>query len=594
MSLIGEAALSALFEALFVKFNTSFDLKLNGGKQIRKEIEYWEQTLKNMHTVLSNAEERQIKDQLVKFWLADLQDLAYDVDDILDEFATQALGSKLMSNESQASLNKVQKLVPNFCTVSSSLHPTAIMFNNKLMSKIKHITKRLKHLETQKGILQLIGFRVPAKMVANRPPSTSLVNEAQVYGRGKDKEALINLILRDGDNDGASGSKIIITTRSSNVASIVKTVSDFSLEKLSDDDSLAMFVHHALGARDFSGHLNLKEIGLGIVKKCNGLPLATKTIAGLLRGRMDPDAWKDILEKVDMVLTSTLPLPQGVFLTRESFLQQHPLPSSPFKPCCSSSSHHHHNNNSNHRRRNHAFSLIQDSAIIACLRANRQFPLRSSSMSIFNMIFADQAMGAARAAVSGGIEVLEIVRSTPGVFEVLKTLVKEYPTKAFGVMILPLTVMYLEILQVGTVLNVEDTKTAINAGAKFLMSPATVKDIIDDVQDADVLYIPGVMTPTEILSAYNAGAKIVKIYPVSALGGTRYISAIMKPFSHIPMVASQGITLDSVGEYIAQGAISVVLSDAIFDKGAMSQNNFNAIHQLAKSAALQGKSAVER
>ncbi|XP_021296723.1 uncharacterized protein LOC110425962 isoform X2 [Herrania umbratica] len=238
-------------------------------------------------------------------------------------------------------------------------------------------------------------------------------------------------------------------------------------------------------------------------------------------------------------------------------VQQHyfapSLPPYPFKPCCSSSS----------RNHNHTFSLIQDSAVIGCLRANS----------------AEQAMEAARAAVNGGIEVLEIVRSTPGVFEVLQALVKEYPTQAFGV---------------GTVLNAEDAKTAMKAGAKFLMSPATVKDIMDDVQDADVLYMPGVMTPTEIFSAYNSGAKIVKIYPVSALGGTRYISAIMKPFPHIPMVASQGITIDSVGDYIAQGAISVVLSDAIFDKEAMGQNNFNAIHQLAKSAALQGKNAVER
>ncbi|XWS65430.1 hypothetical protein CRYUN_Cryun05aG0112200 [Craigia yunnanensis] len=108
---------------------------------------------------------------------------------------------------------------------------------------------------------------------------------------------------------------------------------------------------------------------------------------------------------------------------------------------------------------------------------------------------AEQAIEAARAAVNGGIAVLEIVRSTPGVFEVLQTLVKEYPTRAFGV---------------GTVLNAKDAKTAINTGAKFLMSPATVKDIIDEVLD-DVLYIPGVMTPTEIFSAYNAGAKIVKV-----------------------------------------------------------------------------------
>ncbi|KHG01104.1 KHG/KDPG aldolase [Gossypium arboreum] len=143
-------------------------------------------------------------------------------------------------------------------------------------------------------------------------------------------------------------------------------------------------------------------------------------------------------------------------------------------------------------------------------------------------------MEAARAAVNGGIAVLEIVRSTPGVFEVLQALANEYPTKAFGV---------------GTVLTAQDAKTAMKAGAKFLMSPAT--DILDDVRDTDVLYMPGVMTPTEIYSAHNAGAKIVK------------------------------------------GAISVVLSDAIFDKEAMNQNNFDVVNRLATSAAVQGKIAVE-
>uniref|UniRef100_M1CPY2 KDPG and KHG aldolase n=2 Tax=Solanum TaxID=4107 RepID=M1CPY2_SOLTU len=68
-------------------------------------------------------------------------------------------------------------------------------------------------------------------------------------------------------------------------------------------------------------------------------------------------------------------------------------------------------------------------------------------------------------------------------------------------------------------------------------------DILVGVSESDVLYIPGVMTPTEILSAFSAGAKIVKVYPVSALGGVGYISALKRPFSHIPMVASQGITI---------------------------------------------------
>ncbi|KAF4346467.1 hypothetical protein G4B88_019977 [Cannabis sativa] len=116
---------------------------------------------------------------------------------------------------------------------------------------------------------------------------------------------------------------------------------------------------------------------------------------------------------------------------------------------------------------------------------------------------------------------------------------------------------------------------------------------MDGFQNGEVLYIPGAMTPTEILSAHDSGAKIVKVYPVSVLGGVQYISALKKPFPDISMVASQGITIDSVGEYIANGASSVVLSDAIFDKEAMAQNNFNVIRQLAHFATLQASQVLE-
>ncbi|MED6144759.1 hypothetical protein PIB30_018431 [Stylosanthes scabra] len=155
---------------------------------------------------------------------------------------------------------------------------------------------------------------------------------------------------------------------------------------------------------------------------------------------------------------------------------------------------------------------IENSGVIACLRANS----------------AEVAYEAANAAIAGGISVLEIVMSTPGVFEVIKQLVKEHPIMALGV---------------GTILRIEDAKAAVNAGAKFLMSPAIVKDVMYYIQSGEVLYIPGTMTPTEILSAYDAGAKIVKIYPVSALGGSQYISALKKPFPKLSMVASQGINL---------------------------------------------------
>ncbi|KAK7295336.1 hypothetical protein RJT34_18243 [Clitoria ternatea] len=206
---------------------------------------------------------------------------------------------------------------------------------------------------------------------------------------------------------------------------------------------------------------------------------------------------------------------------------------------------------------------IKNSGVIACLRANS----------------AEVALEAANAAIAGGISVLEIVMSTPGVFEVLQQLVKEHPTTALGV---------------GTILRIEDAKTAINSGAKFLMSPAIVKDIMDYyIHSEEILYIPGTMTPTEILSASDAGARMVKVYPVSALGGFQYISAIKKPFPHVSMVASQGITIDSIGDYISRGASSVVLSDAIFDKEAIAQHNFDKIYNLAYSATLLANKACK-
>lgn len=210
-----------------------------------------------------------------------------------------------------------------------------------------------------------------------------------------------------------------------------------------------------------------------------------------------------------------------------------------------------------------ALSAIQNSGIIACLRAES----------------AELALEAARAAFNGGITVLEIVMSTPGVFEVLQELVHDYPKRTIGV---------------GTVLNPADAKDAVNYGAKFLMSPVMVKGILDNVSCCQALYIPGAMTPTEILTAFSCGAQMIKVYPVSALGGIRYMAALKKPFPQVPMIASQGITTDIFEEYIAHGATAVVLSDAIFSKKAMGEKNFEAIYELSHFVASRATKAVER
>ncbi|CAM0907985.1 unnamed protein product [Alopecurus aequalis] len=203
-----------------------------------------------------------------------------------------------------------------------------------------------------------------------------------------------------------------------------------------------------------------------------------------------------------------------------------------------------------------ALAAILRSRVIGCLRAQD----------------AETARQAAHAAIRGGVSVLEIMMSTPGALEVVKDLRRSYPSLTFGV---------------GTVLNADDAKKAIRAGAQFLMSPGTVMEILCDLEESEVLYIPGVLTPTDVISARDAGAQVVKVYPVSVMGGERYMSALKKPFPLLPMVPSQGIAIGSIESYMEAGASAVVLSDAIFDKELTGDREFIGISVLANLATVE-------
>ncbi|EOY13605.1 LRR and NB-ARC domains-containing disease resistance protein, putative [Theobroma cacao] len=404
MSVVGEAALTAFLDGLFGKLSSSDFLNFVTEKQVRKELNKWEMKLRDIRAVLDDAEGKQMmlpQYQCVKNWLADLQDLAYDVDDILDEFGTQALGRKLTSlEEPQGIKNKVQKIIP------TRFSPKTFMFNNKLMSKIKEISARMNDLATKRIQLELRGINEGARSdtIKQGLQPTSLVDETRVYGREEEKKALLELLLsNDGTNNEASvipiigmggigkttlaqlvyndtsiqnsfqdkawvrvsddfdaimitktilqsiiapddsctnindfnllqvklkeklagkkfllvlddiwnenyddltillspfgvGTKILITTRSHKVSSIMGTVKAYLLQQLSEEDCLSVFAQHALRAKDFSGHPELKEVGEIIVKKCNGLLLAAKAIGGLLRTSLDYEAWKCISE----------------------------------------------------------------------------------------------------------------------------------------------------------------------------------------------------------------------------------------------------------------------------------------------------------
>ncbi|XVF18411.1 hypothetical protein REPUB_Repub11eG0019100 [Reevesia pubescens] len=401
MSIVGEAALTVLFEHLFRKLASSDFLNFVSEKQVRKQLEEWRKILPGIQAVLNDAEEKQMKDGTVKIWLADLQDLAYDVDDILDEFSTQALRHQLQGRDDKASSSKVRKFIPTCCTTFTS---SAFMFNNQMICKIEEITTRLNSLTLRRSQLELRetnGGGIRSKEMKPRLQPTSLVDEAHVYGREIEKLKMLDLLKNsDGGEDGVAvipifgmggigkttlaqlvynddsinnlfdlkawvcvsddfdaihitktilrsissepcdqndlnllqvklkeklsgkklllvlddiwnenyydwiilcspfgaGTKIIVTTRSEKISSTVVTVEPFPLHQLSYNDCLSIFTKHALGAKDFSGHPELKEVGENIVRKCNGLPLAAKAIGGLLRSAMDQHAWRNVSE----------------------------------------------------------------------------------------------------------------------------------------------------------------------------------------------------------------------------------------------------------------------------------------------------------
>ena len=147
MAFVGEALLSSFFETLFQRLLSSDLLDFARQVQVHAELNKWENTLKEIHVVLEDAEEKQMEKQVVKIWLDDLRDLAYDVEDILDDLATQALGQQLMV-ETQPSTSK--SLIPSCRT---SFTPSAIKFNDEMRSKIENITARLEHISSRKNNL---------------------------------------------------------------------------------------------------------------------------------------------------------------------------------------------------------------------------------------------------------------------------------------------------------------------------------------------------------------------------------------------------------------------------------------------------------
>ncbi|KAB2059891.1 hypothetical protein ES319_A11G338800v1 [Gossypium barbadense] len=199
MSAIGEAALSAFFELLGGKLLDSALNFVADHKQLHP-LKQWQSILPDIQAVLGDAEEKQIKNDGVKKWLEDLQDLAYDVDDILDKFAYEELRLKLKKSQAQASTSKVRKLIPT-CFTGTSLTPTSFLFKNSMIPKVKEITDRLNSLTTRRsslGLSEILSQAPTSKGKQPRLQPTSVLDGVVEYvGRHKEKTEMIELLKGD-------------------------------------------------------------------------------------------------------------------------------------------------------------------------------------------------------------------------------------------------------------------------------------------------------------------------------------------------------------------------------------------------------------
>ena len=176
---------------------------------------------------------------------------------------------------------------------------------------------------------------------------------------------------------------------------------------------------------------------------------------------------------------------------------------------------------------------------------------------------AKEAIDVADAIKEGGGSFLEITMTVQGAIDVIKELGQKYKDEI--------------VVGAGTILDPETGRAALLAGAQFIVSPTLNLDLIQLAHRYSAVVIPGAMTPTEILTAWNAGADMVKVFPAAQLGGPEYLKAIRGPLPQILLVPTGGVNLQNAGAFIKAGATALGAGGELVDKKAVKEKKFQVI-----------------
>jgi 2-dehydro-3-deoxyphosphogluconate aldolase/(4S)-4-hydroxy-2-oxoglutarate aldolase len=181
---------------------------------------------------------------------------------------------------------------------------------------------------------------------------------------------------------------------------------------------------------------------------------------------------------------------------------------------------------------------------------------------------AESAIRAIEAIYNGGIRAAEITMTVPGAVKALEKVAEKFGDKI--------------VLGAGTVLDPETARICMLAGAEFFVTPALRVATIEMARRYSKVICPGAMTPTEVLTAWESGADIVKIFPAGNVGGAKYIKALKAPFPQIEMIPTGGVNLETAGEFLKAGACAVAVGGELVDAKLIKEGRFDQIEERAR------------
>jgi 2-dehydro-3-deoxyphosphogluconate aldolase/(4S)-4-hydroxy-2-oxoglutarate aldolase len=182
---------------------------------------------------------------------------------------------------------------------------------------------------------------------------------------------------------------------------------------------------------------------------------------------------------------------------------------------------------------------------------------------------ASQAHAVVKAMLAGGVTVVEVTMTVPGAVDLLKELKQEHGTKI--------------LLGSGTVTTAGQAEATIAAGAEFVVSPSLHPEVIAATKAAKKVSIPGALTPTEAITASEAGADYVKIFPCSAVGGASYLKALLAPFPHLKLIPTGGVTLQTAESFLKAGARALGVGSDLVNLAAIDAGHPETITEAAQA-----------